>query len=258
MSAVKDHTNPEMVKVLLAEGADIHARDNDGMTALMWAAIRNSNPEVVKVLLKNGADIRAVDKYGHDALWWAQYNLKGGKEKIIQILKEYASSATPAKADKSGRKTTGSGKTPWQSSSDAQFIAFCRTATPIGIREALKNGANPNAQKDLEWTALMEAAMHNPHVGAVKALLAAGAEVNAQDTNGWSALMVAAMHNPNPEVVAALLQAGADVTAINSKGQDALWCARNPGGLRTKAILNVAKRREVNETIVRLIGGRFR
>ena len=84
-------------------------------------------------------------------------------------------------------------------------------------------------------------------------LLASGAEVNAQDKNGWSALMVAALHNPNPEVVAALLDAGADVKAKNSQDRDALWCARNPGVLRAKAIPDQAKRRMINEKIVRLI-----
>ena len=95
--------------------------------------------------------------------------------------------------------------------------------------------------------------MHNSKEGAVKALLTAGAEVNAQDANGWSALMVAALHNPNPEVVAVLLESGADVKAKNGQGRDALWCARNPGALRARAIPNQAQRRMVNEKIVRLI-----
>ncbi len=137
-----------------------------------------------------------------------------------------------------------------------QFITLCRKGTTETVLKALAAGASANAKNDLGWTALMEAAMHNPRTEVVKALLASGADVNAQDANGWSALMVAAMHNPNPEVVAVLLQAGADAHAVNSKGQDALWCAHNPGGLRTKAIPNQAKRRAVNEKIVRLIGGK--
>ena len=84
--------NPEMAKMLLAGGADVHARDKEGITALMCAAALNSNSEMIKVLLENGADVRAADKDGHDALWWAQHNEEGDKEKIMQILKEYASS----------------------------------------------------------------------------------------------------------------------------------------------------------------------
>ena len=113
--------------------------------------------------------------------------------------------------------------------------------------------ANANANNERGWTALMEAAMHNPREGVVSALLASGAEVNAQDKNGWSALMVAALHNPNPEVVAVLLEAGADVKAKKSQGRDALWCAHNPGALRAKAVSNQAKRRVINEKIVQLV-----
>ena len=65
--------------------------------------------------------------------------------------------------------------------------------------------------------------------------------------------MVAALHNPNPEVVAVLLESGADVKAKNSRGRDALWCARNPGALRAKAIPNQAKRLVINGKIVQLI-----
>ena len=94
--------------------------------------------------------------------------------------------------------------------------------------------------------------MHNPHVGAVKALLAAGAKINAQDANGWSALMVAALHNPNPEVVAALLEAGADTHAQNGKGHDALWFAQRS---KREKIADVSRRRAVNEKIVQLLQG---
>ena len=89
-----DENNAEVVKVLLKGRADVHARDNFGKTALMYAAECSPNPEVVKVLLKNGADVRAADKNGHDALWHAlDHNEKGGyREETIRLLKEYASS----------------------------------------------------------------------------------------------------------------------------------------------------------------------
>lgn len=71
------------VRRALASGANVHARDAKfGGTALMWAA-GNSNPEVVKVLLAGGADVRAVDKWGNDAILYAQHNETGAKEKII-------------------------------------------------------------------------------------------------------------------------------------------------------------------------------
>ena len=105
--AAMHNPNPEVIKVLLAGGADIHFKNKDGVTVLMYAVLHNSNPEVVKVLLEGGADVHAVDKYGSDVFLYVQQREKGNKEKFIQILKKYESSAKPAKTGKSGRKTAG-------------------------------------------------------------------------------------------------------------------------------------------------------
>ncbi|MDD2684339.1 MAG: ankyrin repeat domain-containing protein, partial [Candidatus Cloacimonetes bacterium] len=42
---------------------DVNARDNEGITALMYAAWYNDDPEVVKVLIAAGADINATNNY---------------------------------------------------------------------------------------------------------------------------------------------------------------------------------------------------
>ena len=59
MAAAMKNPDSEAVKVLLNAGADIDARLLTGATALMMAAINNSNPEVIKVLLNAGADANA-------------------------------------------------------------------------------------------------------------------------------------------------------------------------------------------------------
>ena len=54
---------PKAVREDLRSGADVNAKDEDGWTALMYAA-HNPNPEVVSVLLEAGADVDAKDKNG--------------------------------------------------------------------------------------------------------------------------------------------------------------------------------------------------
>jgi ankyrin repeat protein len=58
------------VQLLLDNDADIEAKDNNGKTALLWAAERGRKP-VVQLLLDEDADIEAKDNNGKTALLWA-------------------------------------------------------------------------------------------------------------------------------------------------------------------------------------------
>ncbi|MHB1459630.1 MAG: ankyrin repeat domain-containing protein [Armatimonadota bacterium] len=46
--------NPEIVKLLIARGADVNAKDKEGRTALSLA-VRNNMPEIAKILKEAGA-----------------------------------------------------------------------------------------------------------------------------------------------------------------------------------------------------------
>jgi ankyrin repeat protein len=46
--------NPEIVKLLIARGTDVHAKDKEGRTALSLA-IRNNLPEIAEILREAGA-----------------------------------------------------------------------------------------------------------------------------------------------------------------------------------------------------------
>ena len=49
---------PRSSSILLAKGANVNARAARGQTALMWA-VSQKHPDVVKVLLAHGADVHA-------------------------------------------------------------------------------------------------------------------------------------------------------------------------------------------------------
>ena len=48
--------NPEIAKALLKGGADPNHREENGWTALHWAAARQQNPEVITALAEAGAN----------------------------------------------------------------------------------------------------------------------------------------------------------------------------------------------------------
>ena len=83
MLAAKDNSIA-VVSALLKAGADVNAKDLNGGTALIWAAYQNTN-QVVSALLKAGADINAKNNQGQTALMIADlYGNKGA----LKVLKE--------------------------------------------------------------------------------------------------------------------------------------------------------------------------
>jgi ankyrin repeat protein len=58
----------EIVKVLLERGAAIDARDEHGHTPLIRAVDLNNNIEVAKLLLERGADVNIQDEFGRTAI----------------------------------------------------------------------------------------------------------------------------------------------------------------------------------------------
>jgi ankyrin repeat protein len=73
------------VKRLLAKGADVGEKDQDGATALMWAAY-HGYPEITKILIKAGADVGEKDQDGITALMGAADQ---GHTEIVDLLKRF-------------------------------------------------------------------------------------------------------------------------------------------------------------------------
>ena len=92
MWAAWKNSNPEVVKVLIKAGANVNAKDKYVRTALMWAAFENSNPEVVKALIDGGADVNAKNKFGETALTYAKNDKV--KRLILNAAKQHKKSHT--------------------------------------------------------------------------------------------------------------------------------------------------------------------
>lgn len=90
MSAPAATDHPDVVQLLLKNGAVVNASTDSGFVALFWAA-RYGHEKVVKVLIDAGADVNAKDKDGMTALKWANTNRTASPssyDKVIALLKE--------------------------------------------------------------------------------------------------------------------------------------------------------------------------
>jgi len=77
-------TDPDAVDVLIRKGAQIEARDKNGRTPLIMQASEQQNgPDVVEALLAHGADPNAKDDKGKTALFIAR---ESGDEELIDLL----------------------------------------------------------------------------------------------------------------------------------------------------------------------------
>ena len=87
-AAINGHL--EIVRDLIVRGsADVHARDNDGISALIQAAYNNDNKKIVEYLLVyGGANIKDTTDTGQTALMAAVFN--GNKEIMDYLLSKGA------------------------------------------------------------------------------------------------------------------------------------------------------------------------
>lgn len=192
------HANIEIVRLLLANGADV--KDNNGGWPALVVAAERGNNEIVKLLIEKGADINVKNWVGMTALSRAIYD---GKLETAKIL-------LAAGSDIESRDRSGETALMFATSRGLEFA-----------RALVAKGANPNVANDVGETALMRA--HS--VETVALLLDHGADLNSKDKKGRTALMhaVAGRHLEKTRV---LLERGAEVNQRNIEGETALAIAR--------------------------------
>ena len=91
-----DVGNSEIFNLLIANGADLSAKDIDGDTPMHWAAL-GRNSEIVKLLLEKGADPSPMNKNGDTPIIYAIGRLP---EEIVDLMLDYGAEfdATGGKA----------------------------------------------------------------------------------------------------------------------------------------------------------------
>ncbi len=90
---------PAVVETLLASGADVNWKDQDGMTVMHWATLGH-HAEMIKLLVTRGAKLNATDRYGYTPLHYAAQVDFGDAETVSALLK---AGADPTAKEKEGK-----------------------------------------------------------------------------------------------------------------------------------------------------------
>jgi ankyrin repeat protein len=190
----------DVARLLLENGADTEAKDNEEHTALLWAS-RGGHVDVVRVLLEHGADVETRDDFDVSPLERATIEGEGHLD-VVRVLLEHGADATALNSEN---------LTPLHYARGGQVA---RLLLKLG-------GADPNILDSNDRTPLHQASELG-HVGTARVLLEYGVDVNARDADNATPLHLASaptyIDEEHPDVVRLLLQHGADFRALDGEG----------------------------------------
>jgi len=192
---------PERIDLLIAQGANVNEKDNNGGVTALHIAVREGDLENVRMLLKFGAKVNARDDQGRTAL------MHIGEGLASEESDEGEENAGNDQSDAPDETAAETGTNP------------ARVVSEIfGL--LIAHGAKINLRDSEGFTALMCAAQkYNPQL--LQLLIVHRANLNIQSKTGRTAL-IEAVDAGELENVKILLQAGADVNLKDDDGKTAL------------------------------------
>ncbi|MDR2214220.1 MAG: ankyrin repeat domain-containing protein, partial [Nevskiaceae bacterium] len=146
------------VQQLLKKRADVNAAQNDGATALHWAAYHGDG-ELTKLLLKAGANPNATNRNGSSPMWLAAMR---GDAAVLKALLDGGASAN---------EEMPLGRRP--------LMLAARAGSEESVRVLLDHQADINARETERGTSALMQAADQGHAGVIKLLISRGADVGA-------------------------------------------------------------------------------
>ena len=219
--------NSELVKLLLAKGADVNKADSDGNTALHFATVENYLGITRLLLAAPGIQVNKVNKDGETPLIVAS---QAGDYEIVEAL--LAKGADVNKADKEGR-------TPLNRASSEGHMKVVKVL--LGAR-----GIDVNKADKYGLTALHRASMEGFWVVTRLLLSAPGIQVNKENIAGSTPLYLASYYGRTRVVKVLLTARGIDVNKATEEGNTPLHAASEEAETDIVKLL-LAKGADVNK-----------
>lgn len=186
---------PDLVNMLLEQGADVNEKmDEDGTTPLVLA-LQNGHHDVARMLVYSGADVN--NKHGEGSETALHMAAESGWEDVARLLLDY------------GADVEATTRYPIQDRTPLQVAAFNGHEDVVTV--LLNAGADVDHQDAVGHTALSDAAMMG-HDSTVELLLEYGADVEGGvESNALSSPLSMACRGGYYAVAKLLLDAGAKV-----------------------------------------------
>ena len=271
--AAIESTDVEKVKSLLSKGANVNVIDEKDYRTPLALAAGKGPLEMVKVLLATGADLKMKYRRGRSVMAYAFTEaMLHGREDIAGLFLELGADVnTSGTVERSplecavhcsaefvkllldkGAQVNGKSK-----NGVAALTAAARLGKADTVRLLLDRGVDASTRTKRRMTPLTAVAVGpgfrkasgkspagDSYLEVVKLLLEKGAEVDAANWQGRTLLMAAAKEG-HPEIAELLLEKGADVNAEDNTGRPALMYATEAGDSKTIGLL-IAKGADAN------------
>lgn len=217
----------ERCRMLIAEGADVNARNGRGQTPLHCAAERG-HEGVVEFLIASGADVNAEDESGWTPIYeiYDVYpfsnELSPESKEVVELL--LARGAEILEGDTRDNR---------------RLLMFAvQNGCSVLAKEVLTQGTDPRIRDFDGDTALRIAAEHGD-VETAKLLIAHGADVDAG--HSWryprTGPIFAAVSSVDPNMVQLLIAGGAKLNVVDNEGETPLHIAARAGNSQVAELL---------------------